>query len=1036
MNQQILKNKKKFIFIPLLLIGTLLFSFGLFFLKSDEIRYADAEVVIDVSEEVKDEYAFGDKFVLPECTFEKDGSSAKGVASLQFPDGTQKNDKQITLNQSGRYVLQYIATINEKIYTQEYSFDVYGRLATYESEKTSISYGTCTQFGANSTGLNVRIANGDSLTFNHVFEMNQLSMATKLLEGFVCPDVQGVADFSRMVFTFTDIEDPTVQLVYFGNFHNDSNAYGLTFFTAAGNGQIHCGLEHVGKLHVGSTLGCMVPHSFMAMDTGLYYGAQKPTPAAPDKNTFCISYDSKTNQAWAGGKIISDLDDSNYYDSLWFGFPSGKAKLTISALNYNGATANMCFTSILGVDLSAANYVDSEAPLITIDTEYDKMPDGIVGMTYPVPTASAKDQISGACDVNISVWYNYGTPSQKMVDIVDGTFTVGQVGVYAMVYKAKDYSGNEACEVIWMRAKLSQYVPALKVSIDENYQTDMIVGERYFLPEVLVSGGSGESEIFYEITKDKTTCEIVDNTFCLDKEGEWILTCTAVDSVGNVAVSEIVLKAEIKNKPIIEQTPDFPIAYISGRTYQLPALTVYDYTSGEKVEKLCSINVEYAGDKKEYKAGDAFVPTVETSGERIKILYLCDGVTVFEKEIPVIVVFTKERIPGATERYQDVLNLDRYFYTEDDFSLTNDEALGNVRGLFIEANTAMPTAKLSFINPQMANAFSLEFFTVPNQSKFSQMQLVLTDSIDKSISLTATLKKDEGQTLLIIGDTVIPMMLDFDGATPTSFNVGFANGKFVVNSTTSVAVERTDAGEKFDNFPSGKVNFEIVVSDIEEGGALFLNKLCGINVNNKQDNSRPLLSTMKPLQKNAFKDSVYTIQEMIVCDALCPNIVADLTVTDPKGNIVTSQDGILLDKVDAMRAYDILLTQYGDYQVIVQAKETNGWKYNNESYLNYSVTATDGERPTITFKEDFDKTLKVGDVLKIPKYTLSDNYTPVEDISVMIVITNPKGMPIYLYNGENGVRCEYAGKYKVQIFVLDEMGNLTTFETNVMVNEA
>ena len=1035
MNKPILKTKKFLILVPLLLASLLLLLLGSLGLVKDRVHHAGAEASVEISDEIESEYAFGDKFVLPACTFEKDGQSAVGIASLQFPDGTQSNKAEVTLNQSGRYVLKYIATIEGKVYTQEYAFSVFGRLASYESDKTTMEYGACTAFGANSTGLNVRIANGDSLTFNHVFEMRELTMATKLLEGFIVPDVQGTADFSRMVFTFTDVEDPSVKLVYYGNFHNDVNAYGLTFFTAAGNGQVHCGLEHVGKLHVGSTLGCMVPHSFMAMDTGLYYGAQKPTPAAPDSKTFCISYDSKTNQAWAGGKIISDLDDSNYYDSLWFGFPSGKAKLTISALNYNSATANICFTSILGVDLSAENFIDEEAPVITVDTDYETMPDGVVGKNYPVPTASAKDQVSGKCDVNVSVWYNYGAADQKMTDVVNGKFAVEKVGAYAIVYEAQDYSGNVARKVLGLRAKLSNYVPTLTVSIDEAYATEKTVGIFYALPEVVVEGGSGNKEIFYEIKKGQVRCEIVNGKFCLEEAGEWTLTCKAIDYVGNVAVKTVTLNGEISDKPIMLEEPHFPVAYISGRVYELPALTVYDYSSGTKVEKSCAISVEYAGEVKTYKVGDSFTPVVETSGETLKIVYSCDGERVTEKEMPVIVVFRKERIPGAIERYDDVIALEEYFYTEDDFTLTNDTPLSNARGLLIQANQAMEKATLSFINPQMANAFSLEFFTVPNESKFSKMQLILTDSVDSSVSVTATLEKDEGQTLLTIGDTAISLLFDFDGATPTSFNVGFASGKFVVNSTTSVAVSKTDSGEAFNGFPSGKITFAIVLSDVEESGSLFLNKICGINVNNKQDNSRPMLSTMEAIEKNVFKDSVYTFQKMIVCDVLCPNVSATLTVVSPSGGAVTSMDGVTLSGVDAMREYKVLMTEYGDYQVTVQAKESEGWKYTNQAYYTYTITVADGEAPTIVFEDDFDTDLKVGDVLEIPKYSVSDNHTAAENITVMITVTNPKGLPIYLYNGASGVRCEYVGTYKITVLVLDEMGNLTTFETSVTVSE-
>ena len=460
-------------------------------LGEKHIKQASGQVAVEMEQVLSQEYAFGDIFTLPECTFSKEGKTAQGVASLQYPDGTQTSEREVTLNQGGNYVLRYFAEIGEKVYTKEYTFTVYGRLASYESEKTSIEYGVCTHLGANSEGLMVRIANGDALAFDHVFDMTKMTIATKLLEGFVVPNVAGTADFTRMVFTFTDVEDPSVQLVFNGNFHNDSNAYGLTYFTAAGNGQLQTGLEKAGTLHVGSTLGCMVPHSFIAKDTGLYWGAQKPVDTAPDSKKFCISYDYKTNQAWAGGKFISDLDDSNYYSSLWFGFPSGKAKLTISALNYNDMTANMCFTSILGIDLSAKNYIDEEAPVITVDNHYEVMPNAVAGGSYPIPTATAFDRVSGESKVNVSVWQNYGTSTQKMIDIKDGRFAVEQVGTYAIVYEASDYAGNTAREVLWVRAYLSQYLPKLKISIDDA-QKQLEVGTLQSLPQVTVSGGCGD----------------------------------------------------------------------------------------------------------------------------------------------------------------------------------------------------------------------------------------------------------------------------------------------------------------------------------------------------------------------------------------------------------------------------------------------------------------------------------------------------------------------------------------------------------------
>ena len=62
-----------------------------------------------------------------------------------------------------------------------------------------------------------------------------------------------------------------------------------------------------------------------------------------------------------------------------------------------------------------------------------------------------------------------------------------------------------------------------------------------------------------------------------------------------------------------------------------------------------------------------------------------------------------------------------------------------------------------------------------------------------------------------------------------------------------------------------------------------------------------------------------------------------------------------------------------------------------------------------------------------------DNFSTVDKIDVMITVTNPKGMPIYLNGEDKSFVCKYEGKYKINIFVVDEMGNLTKFETEVVV---
>lgn len=991
---------------------------------------ARAQLSVTVAETIETKYAFGDVFTVPECTFTKNGVQEIGVSTIEYPSGVQTSDKVITLNQSGEYTLRYFAQIVDTVYTKEYSFTVQGRLAAYENDKTVLSYGECTELGASSVGLNVKIANGDSLSFDHVFDMNEMTSSVKLLEGFIVPTVQGSVDFTKMVFTFTDVEDPSVSLTYHGNFHNDSRAYGLTYFTAAGNGQIHCGLEAAGKLHVGATLGCVVPHSFMAMDTGLYWDAFKPTPAAPDAKTFCISYDAKTNQAWAGGKIISDLDDSNYYDTPWMGFPSGKAKLTIRALGYNGPTANLCFTSILGVDLSAETAVDDEAPVVTVDCEYETMPVATVGGSYPVPSATANDMVNGACDVKVSVWHAYGTQMQKMVDVQNGRFAVNEVGTYAIVYEARDYSGNIGRRVLWVRAELAQYQDKLTVALASDYPTQIELGTLQTLPKASVTGGSGKVSVAYEIFKGAKSVDVVDGRFRLEEAGEWTLVCTAVDYVGNTAVDVCKLQGVSGGKPVVLNTPIVPVAYVSGASYPLPTVEAYDYSSGVKVHKECTVRVECDGKTAVYKEGEAFVPSVAEGDGVATLIYLCGETEIYRVSVPVVSVYGKEQIPGS-DRYRNVINVEKYFYTQDALQMENKVELAGVSGLKITATEAMDSGVATFINPQLASEFSLDFLAVPGKGNFSMLRVKLVDSENPSVCVTATLERGEGQTFFHVGDTTLSVALDLNGS--AGYNVGYKNGNFIINATTGVAISHGDNGAAFAGFPSGKVYFSVEMVDAQAGASVFISKICSINAANGQDNTGPYIEAAGEVVKNTFKGEIYTLQRMIAADVLCPNAVAGVTVVAPNGEVVTSVDGVRLENADALREYEFFLESYGEYTVMVVATEGGSWKASNQGYYEYTISVVDGERPSLEFKGEWKTQLKTGETLVIPEYIVADNFTAAEKIAVVKMIINPKGMPIYLYGDTNAVVCEYAGDYRVYIYVYDEMGNVTEYTTTVTV---
>ena len=159
-------------------------------------------------------------------------------------------------------------------------------------------------------------------------------------------------------------------------------------------------------------------------------------------------------------------------------------------------------------------------------------------------------------------------------------------------------------------------------------------------------------------------------------------------------------------------------------------------------------------------------------------------------------------------------------------------------------------------------------------------------------------------------------------------------------------------GEPFNGFTSGKLTFDIEMYDVLQDASLFVYDISGIKVSNNQDTTGPSIAPVGEIKTSAPKDSVYTINRVVVGDVLSPSTVATLTVKTPNGVVVTDVNGKKLENVDATVDYQINLAEYGTYHVSVLATEESSWKFINKSYYAYVVNVVDGERPTITFESE------------------------------------------------------------------------------------
>ena len=136
----------------------------------------------------KDEYNLGDSLTLPASYVEIEGVKYPASATLEKPDGTVSTASTHILNTVGNYTIKYFATVDGKTYLNTHSFKVVAGFYTLDNKSglSSVTYGLHEKATyKNTEGLMVRLGEGDTLTFNQLININDLTKDARLFEAFI-----------------------------------------------------------------------------------------------------------------------------------------------------------------------------------------------------------------------------------------------------------------------------------------------------------------------------------------------------------------------------------------------------------------------------------------------------------------------------------------------------------------------------------------------------------------------------------------------------------------------------------------------------------------------------------------------------------------------------------------------------------------------------------------------------------------------------------------------------------------------------------
>lgn len=947
-----------------------------------------------------------------------------------YPDGTAKTySKEDTpqLDQVGRYTFIYIKRVDGKIYSDEEIIYVNSKTISL-GENSSVSYGrgshaeeTPSWQSSNITeswkyspdGIVFTLAKNEKVDFNQIIDVSEMKAQSlndePLVSLYFNPTNIGSNDIGSLYFTLTDSVDPTISL----RIKISATKEKKTCVTAGGQNQVLTGLEGESHYHREDGFGTNVYTSMYSFDHNM-------SISMSNYSVMRINYDARDNavrvidsvsEAWNSGlRTVADLDSKVFFPTtLWNGFPSGKVRLSMHATDWASPSTQICITNLYGQDnlqeFMDGEIEDNDAPNIAVDinSEYiDNMPNARKGeYYYTIPSAVAFDAYSGYCDVTTSVLYE----NLFNCEIVNGKFKTNKSGIYTIKYVTTDKSGNQAVKELYVNCydATDDFTFTYNETIDTVY-----CGNTVNIPKPQINEVNGDVS-YYVVAFDElgNDYDVSKGCFIVKNKGEITLryVYTEVFS-GYTKGDSIILTALDTNVPFLIENIDIEKYFINGSEYKVPFVKAYIYENDVLKEKTAEM---YIGATK-YQAGETFIPSVSNNGDIVELVFKYGEYELCSKSIPTILAYENSE-----------LRVENYFVlSEGNVSFKKD-----MSGISF---TSSNTFKMEFARALLEDNLSFTMRSTKGNAKFSNVVYTLTDSKDvaQKVSFEIAYEQLVNKYVLSINGNHYQLSQDFNNG-EDNLKISYADNCLIFDSYKVLLTKYND-GRVFNGFGSGYIYLETQVNTTVQS-VLTISQINGYAFNDvTYDNAGPAIIIEKKVVEKCALNQIVTISRAKAFDVLTPTASVTLTVRGPSG-VITSVDGVRLEKVDCSREYQIKLNAYGTYRITYNAIDGVG-KGLGESY---TINIKDTVSPEVTFSNGFKTTAKVGEEYIIPDYTLSDDVSAEGKIFDRVYILTPFDKIELIENKKYVFKS--AGEYMVYVLANDEANNYVFYTVKVTVSK-
>lgn len=999
-----------------------------------ELSYQDTKAEEYVLSGIKNTYCVGETIIVEEkMDIEVNGTSVEGEnPKFITPSGVVYGEGSYTLTELGEYQLYYFANYESKeisasktIIVNEYSWGY--------SDRSSAVYGQLTrqetiagQEDRIAEGIILDLAKGDTFTF-----------AKKLnIEGLKELDIcQIYPDLREETTDEASVSMVTCKIVDSYN----PNLFVEVYVWAEPNGVFYCGAGANNQ-----TLGGLLDHK----ETGsiLFEGVRwrfsnrprySPTNAYGKACSYAINsntegfaqfggmkftMDLETNRIYltnrmTGEDLITDLDSEELYgDNLFKGFISDEVYAVIECQRYVASSVNLQIESLLGFkgeELQMVSITDTKAPEVILSV--DKTDEGgvyiVKGEEFTIPTQVEIADASYVNEMQVNVYYNYGTSRQTIAYSKDGKFVPNKDGKYTVEYKATDIYGNSGVATL----DLIVVDGNNGIEFEESKLDRLVLLKENVFPQIIATGKNKEisCEVYVNAPNGEKIILGDRLAYIPEQAGEYEIVYTFKDNVYTRSYSYKLSASTGDASFIQKEAPQLPVYFIKDASYAFEPLYVYTIgTNG--LEKKATI-VQISVDGGNYQAVDS-AKTVKIEGNSrisVKYTYNDEVVNVYEREI-LDVGYGKK-----TGR-----NYAAYF--QGDYSSATTASVG-----FEYAFTGTKsTEEMRYANLVSLANFKLSFTIAQEKDNFRKINILLKEACNPLNYLIISYEKTANDVVYTVKEMyeeaqIVNQTFKGFGSMTATRSVSYSSGSLTNDNGNMV---------KITPFATDLCILVVQVEDISAESSVKINELNNQKFSKIYREQSPMLAVNLPDRYYKLNE-VYNIKPAELSSVANIANAKDvaLTVTAPNGKIAKDSKGLLLENVPANQAYvlPLLISGYYHFSYTYSCETNAGLKEEQTPML---LTVIDTVPPEAYFvglgSEDL-LTVKVGHTHKIRKYVVKDNATKLEDMWIQVSVYSSAGTMVSV--NKEAYTFTKAGYYTVYLWCADIDGNVATAYYNIQV---